>query len=396
MLDRADDDGLDWTLIATLVAMTLIAPLSIHLFLPAIPAVRAEFGVAAASAQATFSTALFTMAAATLVYGSLSDRYGRRPVLIGGLVLFTLGALVSALAGDVSQLLLGRLIQGAGAACGIVLARAMLRDVYGIDKLVKAIAYLTAAYVVGPMVAPAIGGLMVDGLGWRAIFWLGGVAGLALVAIAVVHLPETHTGRGARPGMATILRGYGRLLGSRRFCAFAFQPGFASGAFFTHAAAASFLMTETLHRSAAEYGLYFLFSFPLGFMVANFIAGRLAGWVAIERMILTGALISFGASILLLAWVTLLPLTPLALFLPGGLHTFGQGLSHPNANTGALSTDRELAGTASGIVLFLQFFFGAAFSQLANGTTTPMLAVVLTASFLALVAACAAFAQRPR
>jgi DHA1 family bicyclomycin/chloramphenicol resistance-like MFS transporter len=139
-------------------AITLIGPLSIHLFLPAMPAVKAHFAASDAAVQATFSVTLFAMAVVTPAYGSLSDRYGRRPVLLIGLGFFLLGSLVSALAGSVPMLILGRLIQAMGAGCGITLTRAIARDAYGPTALVKAIAYLTMAYTIGPMIAPPMGG----------------------------------------------------------------------------------------------------------------------------------------------------------------------------------------------------------------------------------------------
>jgi DHA1 family bicyclomycin/chloramphenicol resistance-like MFS transporter len=123
---------------------------------------KEKFSASAGAAQLAFSIALFTMALATLVYGSLSDRFGRRPVLLCGISLFATGGLVCVLVADMNMLLAGRVVQGAGAGCSLVLARAIARDVYAPDRLVKAIAYLTMAYILGPMLAPPIGGVLVD------------------------------------------------------------------------------------------------------------------------------------------------------------------------------------------------------------------------------------------
>ena len=385
----ATEAGAGRLFLATLLGTTLIGPLAIHMFLPAIPAVQQAFEAPVATAQATFSIALFTMACATLVYGSLSDRFGRRPVMLAGLILFTVGALIAALATSIPVLLTGRFLQGAGAAGGVVLARAILRDVYGIDRLVKAIAYLTAAYVLGPMLAPALGGFLIDAFGWRAEFTFATVCGTAIIVLAWFSLRETHLERGPASSLAGMARGYGRLLRSPRFCAFALQPGFASGAFFALSSSVAVLSTEKLGISASEFGLYFM-SFPIGFMTGNVIAGRLSGRVAIETMILVGCTVTLGAIIFMVVLLALDGITLLALFVPGGLHTFGQGLSQPSSNSGAISTDPDLAGTASGVVVFLQFFLGAALSQLvgflADGTATPTMIVVCTAtafSFLA-------------
>jgi MFS transporter, DHA1 family, multidrug resistance protein len=132
-----------------LASISLIGPLALHLFMPAIPAVKAALGLSDALAQLTFSIALFSMAFSTLVYGSLSDRYGRRPVLLSGLCLFLIGSAISAAADSVLTPLLGRLVQAVGAGCGITLVRAIAQDVYGPAHLVKAMAYLMMFYTIG-------------------------------------------------------------------------------------------------------------------------------------------------------------------------------------------------------------------------------------------------------
>ena len=153
-----------------LASISLIGPLAVHLFLPVIPAVKAALGLSDAMAQLTFSIALFGMAFATLFYGSLSDRYGRRPVLLSGLALFLIGSALSAAAESVVPLVLGRLVQAVGAGCGITLGRAIAQDVYGRDRLVKAMAYLTMVYTIGPMISPIVGGMLIDTFGWRSVF----------------------------------------------------------------------------------------------------------------------------------------------------------------------------------------------------------------------------------
>ena len=153
-----------------LASISLIGPLAVHLFMPVIPAVKAALGLSDALAQLTFSIALFGMAFATLFYGSLSDRYGRRPVLLSGLALFLIGSAVSAAAGSIVPLVLGRFLQAIGAGCGITLGRAIAQDVYGKERLVKAIAYLTMFYTIGPMISPIVGGILIDMFGWRSVF----------------------------------------------------------------------------------------------------------------------------------------------------------------------------------------------------------------------------------
>ena len=153
----------------TLASISLVGPLAVHLFMPAIPAVKAGLGLSDSLAQLTFSVALFGMAFANLFYGTLADRYGRRPMLLSGLGLFLLGSIVSLVADSVWVLVVGRLLQAIGAGCGVTLVRAIASDVYGRAALAKAIAYLTMFYTLGPMLSPLIGGVVVDTFGWRGV-----------------------------------------------------------------------------------------------------------------------------------------------------------------------------------------------------------------------------------
>ena len=180
-----------WYFFIALVSITFIGPLSIHLFIPAMPAVKEAFGVSTAMAQLTLSLGMLSMAFFTIAYGGLSDRFGRKRVLLGGLVLFTCGAASCMAATNLPMLLAGAYCREPGAGCGVVLARAIARDVYGQDRVAQVIAYLTAAYVLGPMFAPPIGGQLTTLFG--CLFMLASVVGLVVilaVAFAVCTLPQ--------------------------------------------------------------------------------------------------------------------------------------------------------------------------------------------------------------
>ena len=382
----------DYGFIGLLAAITLINPLSIHFYLPALPAIRAAFSVSAATAQLTFSISMFTLAAVTLAIGSLSDGLGRKPVLLGGIALFAAGSAVCAVAGAIEVLILGRLLQAAGAASGLVLARAIARDVYGLDRLTQIIALLTMAYAMGPMLAPPLGGALVDGLGWRSIFWLATAAGGALAVFSVLFIRETRPARARIAGARAMLAAYRRLFGILRFSLYVFHSGLVSGAFFAIAASSSLLMTEMLGRPASEYGLYFMF-FPAGYILGNFIAARLGPRAPIDAMLMAGSALCVAGTVALAAALWLAAPTPLGIFLPGLVVTMSQGLSLPSAQAGAIGVDKDLAGTASGVGVFMQMFFGAAAAQLtglfADGTANPTILVALPFAFAALTASLA-------
>jgi MFS transporter, DHA1 family, multidrug resistance protein len=379
-------------------AITLVAPLTIHLFLPAMPDVKLEFGASDALVQLAFSVSLAAMAVVTPAYGTLSDRFGRRPILLGGLLLFLIGSFVSATAPNLSVLIAGRLIQAVGAGSGLTLTRAIARDAYGPETLVKAIAYLTMAYTLGPMLAPSFGGLLIDIFGWRAASWLAvsGAVGIAAAAYWVIY--ETRGKEERSTASAGILWSYGTLLRDMRFLAFVLQSGFMSFAFFAIASASPFLTQDVLGRSATEYGLYFM-CFPLGYCLGNLVSSRLSGRVGLEKMILTGSglcvVIVAGQSAFVFAGY----LSPALIFVPGGLMSFAQGLSLPNAQAGAIRVNPALAGTAAGVGVFVQMLLSAisaeAYGLLADGTPFPMIWISLLGSLLALATA-VSLMMRPR
>jgi MFS transporter, DHA1 family, multidrug resistance protein len=375
-------------------AITLIGPLAIHLFLPVMPAVKTAFAISDAVVELTFSVTLFTMAIVTLFYGSLADRYGRRPVLLGGLALFVVGSALSAFATSVTMLIVGRVVQAIGAGSGLTLSRAIARDAYGPEALVKAIAYLTMAYTIGPMIAPTFGGLLLDIFGWRAAFWFALVASTAILIMSYLVLFETKHRSSSPPPHGRVLSHYTTLLGSARFVAYVLQSGALSFAFFAIAAASPLLMKDNLGQSGLEYGLYFLM-FPIGYTSGNWVSVHLSGRVPVDTMVLLGSILSFILFLGQAVWILAGDLSPLLIFLPGGLVSFSQGLSMPNAQAGAMRIEPTLAGTAAGLGVFMQMFLSAVSSELfgilSDGTALPMIELTMTGAVVALGSAITVF-----
>lgn len=372
-----------------LAALALLGPFAIHLFFPIIPVVKIDFELSDAMAQLTFSIGVFGMAFSTLAYGTFADRYGRRPVLLIGLSLFLVGSVISALAGSFSSLLIGRLVQSIGAGCGITLARAIARDVYGASGLVKAIAYLTMFFALGGLLAPGVGGFLVDQAGWRSVFYFASLVGLAIALGAYFIVPETGK-RTQASNSSPMFASFFELLRQPRFCALVIHTGCSTGTFLIVATASSSLMKELLHRPATEFGLYFAMV-PMGFVIGTIISSRVGSRASVERMILIGASIALIAvcvqsSLLLSGYIS-----PLVLFLPGSFMTLAQGLSLPFAQAGAMATIPRLAGTAAGIGVFAQNFCGAGFAQLygilADGSPIPMVEMTAVTVVLGLISA---------
>lgn len=372
-----------------LVAITAVGPLAMQMFIPSLPVIAADYGVASGIAQLALSLSMVAMAAMTLIYGPLSDRLGRRPVLMGGFVLFLLGSAVCALAPSVELLIAGRILQAVGGATGMVLTRAIVRDIYDRDGAAQAIAYITMAMVLAPMVAPVIGGVLTDSLGWRSIFWVSGLFGLAVAIATHRKLTETLKEKKTIVSAGAMVQDFVRLLSMPAFCGYTFQSAFTMGSFFAFMAGAPYVMVDVMGRPPTEFGLWFI---PVAgsYMVGNFLAARISGRVGLDRMIVIGSLISLAslsASFALLGsgiW------EPWAIFVPAIVLGIGNGFSMPNAQAGAVSVDPRSAGAASGLSTTIQLTLSAAVAQavgtMTNGTPYPTVGFMTGCGIAALAA----------
>lgn len=385
-----------------LVMITFIAPLAVHMFIPALPVVKADLNIGDEASFATISLVMMVMAFATLVYGGFSDQWGRKPVLLTGLALYAIGAELCWFATDIHTLLAGRIMQGAGAGCGVVLARAIARDVYGMERIAPVIANLTAAYVLGPTIAPTLGGFMIDALGWRSLFMMSGLIGLTLVLLVALYLPETNEPKRRSAGIsriiAGVLRDYRKLLVIPRFTGYALAPGFLSGAFFANATASAYFAIEVLNIPVSTFGIWFLF-FPAGFMLGNFVSGRIGNRASITFMTVGGTILNFTILVCMTTWLSQFGLSILAMMIPGFMLGIAQGMCLPYAQAGAMQVDPSLAGSASGAVTFAQLFFAGLGQQLvgffADGTWVPVVCVMFGFSILAMTAAITAARTQP-
>ena len=371
---------------ALLAGVTALAPFSLQIFLPALPAIQASFGVSTGTAQLALSLSILANAIANLAYGPLSDRCGRRPVLLVGLVAFIVGSLGCALAPTIHLLVIGRIVQSIGGAAGMVLARAIVRDLYDRDRSASIIAYLTMAMVVAPMVSPTVGAVLIDVTSWRAIFFLTAGVGVFLIWQIATRLGETRPPEAVRLGGP--LAGAGALVRSGWFLSYVLQSTFGICVFFSFIAGAPYFMMNVLGRSATEYGLWFILV-SVAFMAGNLVAGRISTRVGLDHMVLAGALLAVAGAGTAFALLLAGAWAPLALFGPMMAVALGNGFSVPNAQAGAVSVEPLLAGTASGIAGFSQMFVAALVSQavgmLQNGTPYPMAAFMAGCAALSLL-----------
>ena len=372
--------------LGVLIAVTALGPMALNIFIPAMPGMVAVFGTDYGTIQLTLTLYLIGVAVAQLFMGPLSDRFGRRPVLLVGIGLFLLGSLAAALAETVGLLIAARVVQAVGGCAGLVLGRAIVRDTHSREESASMIGYITMAMVVAPMVAPLLGGYIDIWFGWRATFFTVLALGLVVLALAWRLLHETNHHRHAGTGPIEMLRGFGRLLRDTAFVGYAINISFTTAAFFAFLAGAPYIMIEIMDRPSNEYGLYFMLN-ALSYMTGNFLSGRLATRIGAERMILTGCLLALLGVALLTGLALGTQMIPLALFGPVMLLGLGNGLSLPSATAAAISVRPDLAGTASGLTGFLQMMVGALATllvgKLQDETVFPMVAVMSSAAIIA-------------
>jgi DHA1 family bicyclomycin/chloramphenicol resistance-like MFS transporter len=374
--------------IFTLILLTGLGALSMNIFLPSLPAMTAFFETDYRLMQLSVALYLGINAVLQIVVGPVSDRYGRRPVLIWGVVIFLAATLGCIFAPNVETFLAFRMLQ-AVVVVGLVLGRAVVRDMYPQDQAASQIGYVTMGMAVVPMIGPAIGGVLDETLGWQANFWLLGGLGLVVLALVWRDLGET-AARGAG-SFAEQFAEYPELFSSRRFWGYCLTAAFASGAFFAYLGGAPYVGSEVFGLSASEVGIYF--GAPaVGYFFGNFLSGRYSVRVGINGMIVWGTILSAGGLALSLLLFLAGFKTALVFF---GFMTFvglGNGMVLPNATSGMLSVRPHLAGTASGLGGAITIGGGAALSALAGALLTggqgayPLILIMLATSVLSVAA----------
>jgi DHA1 family bicyclomycin/chloramphenicol resistance-like MFS transporter len=376
--------------IAVLIAVATLNSLSINMIVPALPSMASGLGTDFASVQLTLSSYLFATAIAQLVHGPLSDRFGRRPVLLAGMLLYIVASLVCLFAPNVWIVILGRVLQGIGAAAGFALGRAIVRDLYEREKAASMLGYITMGFSLAPMVAPLIGGILTDHLGWRLIFLFLTVVGFILLFITWAALPETRRPIPEGEKRTGFLASFAILATIPAFWAYALTTGFMTAVFFAFLGGTPYVAMTLFGMSGTEYGIWFVF-IPIGFFIGNFFTARLTMRVGSGRLMRIGNLISLTASLSALVLLASGWRHPLALFAPIYLIGLANGLSSNNSIAGAVSVRPHLAGAASGIAGSFQIGFGTIatviIGYLLTHTSSPMpIPILMTALALSAVA----------
>ncbi|MEL6610071.1 MAG: multidrug effflux MFS transporter [Pseudomonadota bacterium] len=379
--------------LATLILLAGMSALGMNVFLPSLPNMTTYFDTDYAIMQLSVALYLGFNAVLQLIVGPISDRYGRRPVVIGGVIAFLIATLGCLLARSVEVFLVFRMAQAA-IVVGMVLSRAVVRDLVSQDKAASMIGYLTMGMSVVPMIGPAIGGLLDSAFGWQANFWMLLILGVTLLALVWADMGETAPLKSS--SFAQQVRDYPALLTSHRFWGYCLAAMFSSGAFFAYLGGAPYVGSDVFGLTPAELGIYF--GAPaVGYFAGNWASGRFSARVGVNRMILIGASLCAGGLGLLLLVFTLGAQSAVIFFAFMTFVGLGNGMVLPNATAGMLSVRPQLAGTASGLGGAMMLGGGAALSAFAGAvlgdgaTAFPLIWIMLATSSLGILAILAVY-----
>lgn len=373
---------------ATLILLAGLSVLSLNMFLPSLSAIAEAFQVSYAVASLSIAGYLAMTAALQLVIGPLSDRYGRRPVMLAALLVFSAASLGCILSTNFWVFLAFRLLQG-GITAGWVVSMAIIRDTSEPQEAASLIGYVTMAMAVAPMLGPMIGGVLGEVFGWRANFVVYTGAGLALLAICWLDQGETN----AEPSktLASQLKSYPELFASRRFWGFALCMMFATGAFYSFLAGIPLVAETVFGLSTSALGFY-MGTITAGFMTGSFLSGRYAKRFQLTTMVLAGRIVASTGLLIGLALWFAGAVHILTLFGPVVLVGLGNGLTTPGCSAGVLSVRPKLAGSASGLAGALTVGGGGALSSatslIMTETNAPyaLMGMMLLCSIMGLIA----------
>lgn len=357
-----------WLLAALLASLAMLGPFSIDTYLPAFSGIGASLDATPVQMQQTLSAYLLGFAVMNLFHGALSDSLGRRPVVLAGMAVFTLASVGCALSQSIGQLILFRALQGMSAGAGMVVSRAIIRDMFPPDEAQRVMAQVTIYFGVAPAIAPIIGGYLFVHLDWHAIFWFLAAIGFALLVAMWRALPETLHATQRQPfGLMELLRGYRELVGSARFLALVLASGVPFNGMFLYVLSAPVFLGELLGLGPTQYYRFFLCTIG-GIMAGAWLSGRLAGRVKPKYQIRLGFVIMLATSLISLAANLWLPLSAWWALPLIGIFSFGWALMVPVVTLLVL----DQVPTRRGMASSLQACIASAANAVVAGVVAPL------------------------
>jgi len=353
-------------LIALLTTLVALGPMTISFYVPSMPSIAESLQAPIGAVQATMTTYLIGFALAQLVYGPLSDRFGRRPILTAGLLVYLAASVLCAFATNIEQLQFTRFLQGFGACVGPILGRAIVRDLFESAALARAFAIIGAAVAIGPAVAPMMGGLVQEAFGWQANFLAVAILGGTVLMLVLIFLGESNLTLNldaARP--RAVLRNYASLVTNRTFMGYVLVNALIFSGVFAYHVSSAFLFIAELGLRPSQFALIALVTVP-GYVSGNFLSGRLR-MKGLKGRQLIGCGITCALTGAAIVGILADELSLVRVLGPMMLYFFGFGMVLPQGIAGALQPFPRIAGSASASMGCIQMFSGAISSVVAAG-----------------------------
>ena len=359
-------------------------PFSIDMYLPAMPAIARDFDVTTATVQHSLSAFLVGFGIAPLIFGPLSDRFGRKPVLVSALAIYCLSSVCCALTTTMDNFLALRILQGIGGGGGPVLSRAIVRDLYGPANSARILSLIQAIVVMAPIIAPILGGYLLLWFGWQSIFWLLVCYGALCVATMILSVKETNMHRSTR-GVGHAFRGYAHVLRDKRYIGYVLTSGFAFGSLFAFVAASPFVIIELFGIAPQHFGYLFGIS-ALALSVGAGLNSHWVGRLGFHTMLVIGSSVMAFAGLLIYAVAHFEIGGLFGLFTPICCALAAVTMIAPNAAVGAMENHPQRAGAASALLSALQFGFAALGGWLVgwlhDGSAMPLATVMVAGGIL--------------
>lgn len=369
-------------------ALTAFDPLSIDMYLPAFGEIQKNYQTSMSNVELSVATFFIGMAFGQLFYGPLADRFGRRKPLIGGMLLYLVATLGCAIAPNISVFIICRLLQALGGCAGMVITRAIIRDLFEKNKVAVFLSNMALVMGLAPILAPSVGSVVNDLFGWRAIFYLLAAGNFICMLFIAKFLPETGRSSQAKSGLLASIKAYGKLLSQRSFIGYLIPDAAIRAGMFAYIAGSPFVFIELFHIPANRYGLIFGLN-GLGLMAAAQVNRRLLQRWSPETILRWSVRVAAfaAACVFLLAWIDI---SPVAVLITIFVFLATLNFVGPNSLAGALSSQGHQAGTASALYGCLQWSMASFSSFLVsffhNGTAFPMTGVILFCGMVSLVA----------
>ncbi|WP_426284532.1 multidrug effflux MFS transporter [Luteibacter sp. E-22] len=379
--------------------LSAIGPFAIDMYLPALPSIGKSLHADIGTVQLSLMVFFMSMGVGQLVYGPLSDMFGRKRPIYVGLCIFALGSIGCALAPDIHTLIVCRFIQGLGACAGMVIPRAIVRDMHTGNDAARLMSLLMLIFSVSPILAPLTGSLVIELASWRGVFWVvtgAAVLGLVMVSTVLKETRPAHLRLNSTVGSA--LAGYATLLRDRHFLGVVFIGSFGVSSFFAYLANSSFVLINHYGLTPTQYSLAFSVN-AVSFIGASQFTGRLGSRYGLKRVVKT-AVVGYAATMVLLAAITAAGVDKLAVLMVMLVIGYGfLGLVIPSSAVIALEEHGAIAGTASALMGTLQFGTGALvialLGRFIDGTSLPMVAGIAACAVISFTFARVTLRHRP-